>query len=255
MLLARFKVGKECHFGVIEQDSVRIIEGSIFNPEFILTNRRFNLNQINLLPPCHPTKIIAVGLNYTDHAQELKMDLPEEPLIFIKPSTSVIGPLEEIVYPEGVGRLDYEAELGIVIKKACKDILVNVAKDYILGYTCLNDVTARDLQRKDKQWTRAKSFDTFCPIGPVIATDVDTDNLDIQLFLNNQIRQSSNTRNLIFHPDYLVSFISKICTLLPGDIIATGTPSGVGPMEVGDKVEIKIQNIGGLKNGVVEVKR
>jgi len=198
-----------------------------------------------------PSKIIAVGLNYTDHAKELKMELPKEPLIFIKPSTSVIRNLENIVYPKGVMRLDYEAELAIVIKKKGRNIPSRQAKEYVLGYTCLNDVTARDLQKRDGQWTRSKSFDTFCPLGPHVAADIDASNLKIELFLNNELKQSSNTGNLIFGPAYLVSFVSKICTLLPGDIIATGTPSGVGPMSIGDEAEVRIESIGSLKNTVV----
>ncbi len=199
-----------------------------------------------------PSKIIAVGLNYTDHAKELRMECPKEPLIFIKPPTTVIGHLDNIVYPPSVSRLDYEAELAVVIKQKAKDVPVEAAKEYILGYTCLNDVTARDLQAKDGQWTRAKSFDTFCPVGPHVVTDVDPTDLKIELFLNNELKQSSSTKNQIFSPEYLVSFISKVCTLLPGDIIATGTPAGVGPMQRGDNIEVRIEKIGSLKNRVVE---
>lgn len=251
MFLARFKAKNTIHLGSAEEERIKAIEDSFFDPEFTVTDCVFNITQTTLLAPCQPSKIIAVGLNYKDHAKELRMDLPKEPLIFMKPSTSVVGPFGEIVYPEGIGRLDYEAELGIVIKKFCKNVSAEASSDYILGYTCLNDVTARDLQKKDGQWTRAKSFDTFCPIGPFIATEVDPENLDIQLLLNGEVRQSSNTKNLIFSPGYLVSFISKVCALLPGDIIATGTPSGVGPMKVGDEAEVRIQNVGALKNRVV----
>lgn len=201
-----------------------------------------------------PSKIIAVGLNYIDHARELRMDIPKEPLIFIKPPTTVIGHLENIVYPPSVTRLDYEAELAVVIKKKAKDVPVGKAKEYILGYTCLNDVTARNLQAKDGQWTRAKSFDTFCPVGPHVVTDTDPADLKIELFLNNELKQSSSTKNQIFGPEYLLSFISKVCTLQPGDIIATGTPAGVGPMTTGDSVEVRIETIGSLKNRVVGAK-
>lgn len=244
MLLSRFKIGKEIHVGLIENERARTIEGSVF----------YNTSRITLLAPCVPSKIIAVGLNYTDHARELRMKIPKEPLIFIKPSTSVIGPFEKILYPKCVKRLDYETELGVVIKKAARNVPIRSAKDYILGYTCLNDITARDLQKRDRQWTRAKSFDTFCPIGPYISTDIEPTNLDIRLYLNRKLKQASNTKNLIFKPDYLVSFISKICTLLPGDIIATGTPSGVGPMKAGDDVVVEIEGIGTLKNKVAEYK-
>lgn len=201
--------------------------------------------------PWRPKKIILAGLNYKDHAKELGMKLPLEPAIFLKPATSIIGPNENIVYPPGVRRLDYEAELALVIKRKCKFVKEKDAPNYILGYTCLNDVTARDLQKKDVQWTRAKSFDTFCPLGPFIETELDPSNLEIKLYLNGKIKQSSNTRNLIFRPAKLVSFISGIMTLLPGDIIATGTPPGVGPMKAGDAVKVEIEGIGSLTNKVV----
>lgn len=205
---------------------------------------------MKILRSLRPTKIILVGLNYRDHAKELGMKIPKEPIIFLKPPTSIIGPFDNIIYPKGVKRLDYEAELAIVIKKRAKYIKKNRTPGYILGYTCLNDVTARDLQKKDGQWTRAKSFDTFCPVGNHIETDIDPSNLEIRLFLNDLIKQSSNTKNLIFPPNELVSFISHIMTLMPGDIIATGTPPGVGPMKKGDTVRVEIEGIGTLENTV-----
>ena len=178
------------------------------------------------------------------------MPIPDEPIIFIKPPTSIIGHNQKIICPDGVKRLDYEAELAVIIKKQGKNIDKKDAKDYILGYTCLNDVTARDIQKKDVQWTRAKSFDTFCPVGPFIVADIKPDNLSIKLYLNGKIKQSSMTANLIFKIDELISFISNVMTLKPGDIIATGTPPGVGPMNTGDKVEVKIEKIGTLVNTV-----
>jgi 2-keto-4-pentenoate hydratase/2-oxohepta-3-ene-1,7-dioic acid hydratase in catechol pathway len=181
----------------------------------------------------------------------MKSQLPEEPLLFIKPSTSVIGPGEGIVYPKMSGQVDHEAELGVVVRKMAKNVPVEEAAEYILGYTCFNDVTARDLQSKDKQWTRAKGFDTFAPIGPWIVTGLDPNQLEISSYLNGERRQYSNTKNLIFSPYQLVSFISHVMTLLPGDVIATGTPSGVGPMVIGDKIEIVIEGIGTLSNTVV----
>ncbi|TET54787.1 MAG: FAA hydrolase family protein [Actinobacteria bacterium] len=198
----------------------------------------------------NPTKIIAVGLNYKDHAQELSMELPDEPLIFLKPPTSVIGHDEKIAIPNGSKQVDYEAELAIVIKKQCKDAEVSKAKEYIEGYTCANDVTARDFQKKDVQWSRAKSFDTFCPLGPCIINDIDPTNLDIKLLLNGEIKQSSNTNQMLFNAYDLVSFVSKIMTLLPGDIILTGTPPGVGSLRKGDSVEVRIEGIGSLVNYV-----
>lgn len=201
-----------------------------------------------------PTKIVCVGTNYGDHAKELNMKIPEEPLIFLKPPSSIIYDLQEIVYPRGVARLDYEAELAVVIKEMAKDISEEDVSKYILGYTCLNDVTARDLQKKDGQWTRSKSFDTFCPIGPVIETEIDAADVKVESYLNGELKQSSNTHHLIFTVSRLVSFISGIMTLLPGDIISTGTPHGVGPMQPGDTIEIRIEKIGSLKNKVANVR-
>jgi 2-keto-4-pentenoate hydratase/2-oxohepta-3-ene-1,7-dioic acid hydratase in catechol pathway len=179
------------------------------------------------------------------------MDIPSEPIIFLKPNSSVIGPNTPIVYPKGVKRMDYEAELAIVIKRKCKNISESQVSKYILGYTCLNDVTARDLQKKDGQWSRAKSFDTFCPIGPWVETSPKSLRLEIKSYLNGKLKQSSSTAYFIFPPQRLVSFISKIMTLMPGDVISTGTPAGVGPMKRGDKVEVEIEGIGKLKNSVI----
>ncbi|MCD6569201.1 MAG: fumarylacetoacetate hydrolase family protein [Deltaproteobacteria bacterium] len=206
-----------------------------------------------LLPPVEPTKIVAVGLNYRDHAQEFNLEAPKEPIIFLKPPSSIIGPDEAIIYPKGVRRLDFEAELAIVISRRCKDITFESANDYILGYTCFNDVTARDIQIRDGQWTRAKAFDTFAPIGPWIVTDIkDVGNLKISSKLNNEVKQSSSTSNMIFNVYSLVSFISSIMTLEPSDVIATGTPSGVGSMSPGDVISIAIEGIGELKNRVIK---
>ncbi|HEY9162235.1 MAG TPA: fumarylacetoacetate hydrolase family protein [Desulfomonilia bacterium] len=205
-----------------------------------------------ILPPVVPSKVVCVGLNYRDHAKELGLDLPKEPLIFIKPGTSVIGHLDNILYPVQSERVDYEAELAVVISRPCSKVSPEEAAGYVQGYTCLNDVTARDLQIKDGQWTRAKSFDTFCPIGPHIETEIsDPNNLDIRLVLNGEIRQASNTSNLIFPVNELISTISHIMTLNEGDIIATGTPSGIGPMNRGDKVCVEIEGIGVLENMLV----
>ena len=204
-----------------------------------------------LLAPTLPSKIVAVGLNYRDHAEELGLELPKEPILFMKPATSVIGPLDDIVYPSQSTRVDYEAELAVVIAKTCKDVKASYALEFILGYTCLNDVTARDLQVSDGQWTRAKSFDTFAPIGPWIETDIgDPHALAITSHLNGECKQSSSTKNLIFTVFELIEFISGIMTLNKGDVIATGTPSGIGPMNPGDEIEIELEGIGVLKNKV-----
>jgi 2-keto-4-pentenoate hydratase/2-oxohepta-3-ene-1,7-dioic acid hydratase in catechol pathway len=198
----------------------------------------------------HPTKIIAIGLNYLDHAKELNMDIPEYPLIFMKPPTAVIGDREIIIYPPQTQELHYEGELGIVIGKKARNISIEAAKQYIAGYTCANDVTARDLQRLDGQWTRSKSFDTFCPLGPRIVKNIDPTNLAITTRVNSVTKQNSNTNQMIFNAYKLVSFISAIMTLLPGDVISTGTPPGVGELQVGDVVEVEIEGIGILRNTV-----
>jgi 2-keto-4-pentenoate hydratase/2-oxohepta-3-ene-1,7-dioic acid hydratase in catechol pathway len=198
----------------------------------------------------HPTKIIAIGLNYLDHAKELNMDIPEYPLIFMKPPTTVIGDRETIVYPIQTRELHYEGELGIVIGKKARNVSEEGAKRYIAGYTCANDVTARDLQRLDGQWTRSKSFDTFCPLGPRIVKDIDPTNLAIATRVNGVTKQKSNTNQMIFNAYKLVSFISAIMTLMPGDVISTGTPPGVGELRLGDVVEVEIEKIGVLTNPV-----
>ena len=198
----------------------------------------------------NPSKVIAVGLNYRDHARELNMELPEYPLIFMKPSTSVIGDGDEIVFPVQIKELHYEGELAIVIGTRARNVPVGEADDFIAGFTCANDVTARDLQRMDGQWTRAKSFDTFCPLGPRVVKGIDPTALTIATRVNGQVRQHSTTANMIFNVWDLVSFISGIMTLLPGDVIITGTPPGVGALLPGDTVEVEIEGIGILKNTV-----
>ncbi len=249
MKIVRFQDGAWVKWGVVEGSLVREMEGDPFS-HFHLTPNAKKLEEVKLLPPCLPSKVVALGLNYRDHAEEVKLPIPERPLLFLKPSTSIIGPGEPIVYPKMSRRVDYEAELAVVIGKVARSVPEEKAVDYILGYTCFNDVTARDLQPKDGQWTLSKSFDTFAPIGPWIVTEIDPSNLDISTYLNGERRQHSNTKNLIFRPDQLVSFISQVMTLLPGDVIATGTPSGIGPMAVGDRVDIVIEGIGTLTNTV-----
>jgi len=195
-----------------------------------------------------PTKVVLVGLNYRDHARELKMELPDEPILFLKPPTTLIGPEEFIVYPAQSTRVDYEAELAVVMKDTCRNVEPDAVMDFVEGFTCLNDVTARDLQRKDVQWTRAKSFDTFCPVGPRIVSNIDPNNVRIQSYLNGELRQDSTTANFIFTTEELVSFVSKVMTLQKGDIIATGTPSGIGALQRGDTIEIVIEGVGTLRN-------
>jgi 2-keto-4-pentenoate hydratase/2-oxohepta-3-ene-1,7-dioic acid hydratase in catechol pathway len=243
MKLARFQYKGDIHKGIVEGGKIKVEPPSGPSVEFPLSD-------VRLLPPTIPSKIVAVGLNYRDHAEELNQELPEEPLLFMKPSTTVIGPEDYIVMPPASERVDYEAELGIIIGKQATRVTAESAGEYILGFTCLNDVTARDLQIKDGQWTRAKGFDTFCPIGPWIETEVDPGDLTIELYLNHERKQKSTTDNLIFDVYKLVSFISGVMTLLPGDVIATGTPSGIGPLTAGDEVEVRIQGVGSLVNRV-----
>ncbi|MGC9142231.1 MAG: fumarylacetoacetate hydrolase family protein [Caldimicrobium sp.] len=241
--IGRFKKGEKVFFGLITGDYVYdLSQGS---------SEKYQLFELQILPPTLPSKIIGVGLNYRDHAEELKMPLPEEPLIFIKPSTAIIGHEDYILLPLESKEVHYEGELAIVISKEIyRPRSYKEAEEAILGYTCFNDVTARDLQRKDKQWTRSKSFNTFAPIGPFIVKDLDTSDLKIQTRLNGKVVQSSSTKELIFKPVELVYFISHIMTLLPGDVIATGTPPGVGPLNPGDTVEVEIEGIGVLRNYV-----
>ena len=241
--------GKE-RCGILEGDCVREISGNFFE-EFAFTGEKFVLDEVKLIAPCNPSKVVAVGLNYADHVKEFgSKDTPSNPTLFIKLPHTVIGPGETILIPRGATRVDYEAELAAVIGRTCRNADPEEASSCVFGVTCLNDVTERDMQKADGQWTRAKNFETFCPIGPYIVTGINYSALDIKLFLNGEIRQSSNTRNLIWGVNELISFISHIMPLYPGDVVTTGTPSGVGPMKDGDIVEVVIEGIGTLKNRV-----
>ena len=251
MKIVRFTSGFSTEYGVLYEDAVISIEDSPFK-DIVETNRHYRISDVRLLPPCLPSKIIALGVNYRSHGEEMKHRIPEEPLLFIKPTTSVIGTEDKIIYPELSERVDYEGELGVVIRSTAWQVPKEEARQYILGYTCVNDVTARDIQAKDKQWTRAKSFDSFCPIGPCIETDIDPTDLTLETYLNGEKKQETRTSQLIFPAFELVSFISRVMTLLPGDVIATGTPAGVGPMQPGDTVEVKIEGIGTLRNYVAK---
>jgi 2-keto-4-pentenoate hydratase/2-oxohepta-3-ene-1,7-dioic acid hydratase in catechol pathway len=251
MKIVRYTVDKKTEYGIMEGETVRGLAGTPYH-HLKANGQSHRLSDLRLLSPCQPSKIVALGVNYRSHAAEVNHRLPTEPLIFIKPSTSVIGPEDSIIYPDSSERVDYEGELGVVIKTLAHHVAREDAGRYILGYTCVNDVTARDLQSRDKQWTRSKSFDTFCPIGPCIETELDPASLSLETCLNGEIKQRTSTSDLIFPVFELVSFISHVMTLLPGDIIATGTTSGIGPMQPGDTVEIKIENIGTLRNYVVK---
>jgi len=250
MKLVRFSSQGAVHCGVLEDTMVRLIHGdNLFSGE--LTDSVIPLAEVTLCAPCTPSKIVAVGLNYRAHAEELRMQLPDEPLLFLKPSTAVIGHREPISYPAMSRRIDYEGELAVVIKKPCRHVAPAEAATFIGGYTCCNDVTARDLQKKDGQFTRSKGFDTFAPLGPWIETELDPNNVTIMTQVNGRQVQQGVTSDMIFPVFFLVSFISRIMTLLPGDVIATGTPPGIGPLQVGDQVDITIQGIGTLSNTVV----
>ena len=253
MKIVRFSADNRIEYGILDGEVIKSIEDISHGHEQIqLTDRHYNLNEVQLLSPCTPSKIVAVGLNYYSHAQEMKMPIPDNPIIFLKPSTSVIGPEDNIIYPDSSERVDYEAELAVVIKARARRVPKEKAMDYILGYTCCNDVTARDLQRSDKLWTRAKGFDTFAAIGPHIETDLDPSNVNVESYLNGELKQQGNSEDLISPVPELIEYISGIMTLLPGDVIATGTPSGIGPMKPGDKIEIKLKGIGMLRNYVVK---
>ena len=257
MKIVRFAFQSTISYGVIEGEEVQPYSGTPFglppSTGFSPCGSTLPLRKVKLLAPCQPSKLICLGLNYKPHGDELKMKLPDLPLLFLKPSTAVIGPDEYIVLPPGSERIDYECELGVVIGMTARNVKEADSSDYVLGYTCVNDVTDRIAQARDGQWTRAKSHDTFAPLGPCIDTSVNPSNLKIETHVNGNVKQSDYTSSLIFPVPYLVSFISHIMTLLPGDVIATGTPAGIGPIKGGDIVEVIIENIGVLRNTVVEI--
>ncbi|MEN3013854.1 MAG: fumarylacetoacetate hydrolase family protein [Endomicrobiia bacterium] len=255
-IYAKIAINGKQFFGIVDKQKklFYVISSSYFESNWKLTDTVIKLEKnktIKFLPPCCPTKIVCVGLNFTDHAKELNMPLPKYPIIFLKPPSAIIGHKDKIIYPKTTKQLHYEAELAVIIKRKAKNIKPSQVKDYILGFSCFNDVTARDIQKKDGQWTRAKSFDTFAPVGPwIVSKELDITNLKIQSILNGKIMQNSSTKNLIFKMEYVVSFISKIMTLYPQDIITLGTPAGVGEMKRGDCITIRIENIGELTNYV-----
>ena len=244
-MIGRFRSGDEIFYGEIES-------GRVY-PKGGVSAGVFELQELRILPPASPSKIVCVGLNYRDHAEELSMEVPETPVLFLKPPSAIIGHEDKIIYPASSSRVEHEAELAVVIGKRCKNISASKAEDVIVGYTCFNDVTARDLQQKDGQWTRAKSFDTFAAFGPYLASSEELDITDAKIAcrVNGETRQDSSTSNLIFDIPYLIEFITEIMTLEVGDVITTGTPPGVGEMQRGDTVEVEIQGIGILRNEVV----
>jgi len=255
MKIVRYCWGGREQYGTLEGDRIEPLEGELQALTRTALAKSISLADVRLLAPVTPGKIVAAGLNYAKLVRDLKLEPPKEPLLFIKPSTAVIGPNDVIVYPPQTQELIYEGELAIVIARRASRVPQSEARRYVLGYTCMNDVTAVDLQTRDREFTRSKSFDTFAPLGPAIETAiVNPDDLELTTRHNGQLRQNTRTSDLIFKCDFLVSFISHIMTLLPGDVISTGTPPGVGQIKPGDRVEIEIEGIGRLTNTVAAMK-
>jgi 2-keto-4-pentenoate hydratase/2-oxohepta-3-ene-1,7-dioic acid hydratase in catechol pathway len=237
-------------YGRLEADIVRELSGSPWGG-WVEGHTIWDLKNVRFLAPCEPSKIVCIGRNYAAHAAELGNELPKEPLIFLKPPSAIIGPDEPILLPNASSRVEHEAELGVVIGKQCSQLSDHVDPlSYVLGYTCLNDVTARDLQKSDVQFTRAKGFDTFCPVGPHIETQLDLHDALVECRVNGETRQSDSTSHMSFPVAFLIRWISRVMTLMPGDLIATGTPAGVGPLVSGDFVEVSVAGIGVLRNPV-----
>ena len=269
MKLVRFRCGNKIGYGVLAGETVKegeqvkkveqikeieSVKGnlrSFMRGDFSPTGESYSLEQINLLPPCVPSKVICLGLNYRHHAAEMGLQLPESPIVFLKPNTCVIGPEDSIKYPRQSRRVDYEAELAVVIGAEASQVEASESLNYVLGYTCAQDVTARDLQPKEGQWTYAKGFDTFAPLGPWVETGIkDPESLHISGYLNGELVQSAPTSDHIFSVSELIAYISSCMTLLPGDVIMTGTPSGIGPMQIGDTFQVEIDGVGILCNQI-----
>jgi 2-keto-4-pentenoate hydratase/2-oxohepta-3-ene-1,7-dioic acid hydratase in catechol pathway len=241
----------ESRAGILEGDAIREISGELWGKRD-LTGKQFRTADVKFLPPSDPSKIICVGKNYSDHVSEMGGTAPKEPLIFLKPPSSIIAPGEEIVLPRSSKRVDYEGELALIIGRRCARLRPEEdPKPYIAGYTCLNDVTARDLQKLDVQFTRGKGFDTFCPFGPVLETDTPSGEATVETFVNGVNKQSARIKEMLFSVDVVFRFVTQVMTLEPGDIITTGTPAGVGPLAAGDVVEVRLGGIGTLRNTVV----
>lgn len=240
-------------YGWIYEDRIGPIEGEPFG-EFHRRDAEIPVHMVRLLAPVRPGKIICVGRNYAEHAKEQNVEVPEIPLLFLKPPSAIIGPGDTIVLPPQSSRVEHEGELGVVIGRRGRWIAPKEALNYVLGYTVANDVTARDLQRKDGQWTRGKGFDTFCPLGPWIETELDPADVLVQTRVNGEMRQMASTREMMFPVEQLIAFISSVMTLEPGDLILTGTPAGIGPLQPGDVVEVSVEGVGKLENPVAAEK-
>ncbi len=256
MRVARFSVEDEPRYGVVGgpdgDEIVAAVAGDPLYSGLELTGEQFPLVDVRLLAPVIPrSKVACIGRNYADHAAEMGGEVPPEPLVFLKPNTSVVGPFDPIVYPTQSEDVQFEGELAVVIGRICRDVPEKQAADVIYGYTVANDVTARDLQRRDGQWARAKGFDSFCPVGPWIETDLDPADLHLTTTLNGDMRQEGHTRDLMFDVPTVIAYITSFMTLLPGDVVLTGTPAGVGPMQPGDSVSVTVDGIGTLTNTVV----
>jgi 2-keto-4-pentenoate hydratase/2-oxohepta-3-ene-1,7-dioic acid hydratase in catechol pathway len=260
--ITRFTTGEDPLYGVLTgevdengiPDEDCVIVGLNGDPLYVglhLSSKEYPLSEVRLLAPVIPrSKVVGIGRNYAAHAAEMGGETPEEPLLFLKPNTSVIGPDDPVFYPSQSSEVHYEGELAVVIGRICRDVPAAKAAEVIWGYTVGNDVTARDLQRKDGQFTRAKGFDSFCPLGPWIETELDTADLQVRTYVNGDLKQDGSTADMVFKVPELIEYVSSIMTLLPGDVILTGTPEGVGPLEVGDEVEVSISGIGNLTNKV-----
>ncbi|HEX2425265.1 MAG TPA: fumarylacetoacetate hydrolase family protein [Actinomycetota bacterium] len=251
MRLVRFRFGERIATGAVDEGSaaIRVLAGTFFEQP-VPTGDEVPLDDVRLLAPVLPSKVVCLGKNYAAHAAEFGGEVPEEPLVFLKPSTSVIGPGDTIPLPSISRRVDYEGELAVVIGRLARSVRAEEAFRYILGYTCANDVTLRDLQKRDGQWTRAKGFDGSCPIGPWIETDLDPNDAPIETRVNGEVRQSATTAELVFGVATVIEYVTTFMTLLPGDVILTGTPEGVGKLEPGDRVEVEVDGVGVLANPV-----
>jgi 2-keto-4-pentenoate hydratase/2-oxohepta-3-ene-1,7-dioic acid hydratase in catechol pathway len=255
--IARFAAGDdEPRFGLVGDDNgtemLAVLAGDPLYAGISLTGEKVPLDDVRLLAPVLPrSKVIGIGRNYVEHAEELGNEVPEEPMFFLKPNTSVVGPGDPIVYPAATQDLHFEGELCVVIGRICKDVPVADVPKVVYGYTVGNDVTARDLQQRDKTWSRAKGFDSFCPLGPWVETNLDTRDLRVSTSVNDEPKQDGRTSQMVFDVATLVAEVSSVMTLLPGDVIMTGTPAGVGPMQPGDRVSVTVEGVGTLTNQVV----
>ncbi|AKU17427.1 fumarylacetoacetate hydrolase family protein [Luteipulveratus mongoliensis] len=251
MRIARYTTGEDPTYGLVDGAGEKIAEitGDPLYSKIELTGQTTTVDEVRLLAPVIPrSKVIGIGKNYAEHAREMGGEAPKDPLMFLIPNTAVIGPDDPVVMPPQSERVDYEGELAVVIGRMCKDVTPEEAAQVVFGYTCANDVTARDLQKSDGQWSRAKGFDTFCPLGPWIETDLDVSDLRVRTTVDGDVRQDGTTADMIHDVPTLISYASQAFTLLPGDVILTGTPEGIGPVESGQRVEVEIDQIGTLGN-------